>query len=56
MENEGSWFWSFAVVAGPVILGLALAWVLVAQRRRSRSRETECRRDEATREIYRGER
>jgi hypothetical protein len=37
--NWGAWVWSLAVIGGPIILGIALAWLVIMNRRRTRARD-----------------
>jgi len=52
MEDIGSNFWSFAVIGGPFLLAVALAYGLFKWSSRSRSPALKEARDQATREIY----
>ncbi|MEH3035199.1 MAG: hypothetical protein PGN23_01705 [Sphingomonas adhaesiva] len=46
----GDGLWSFVVIAGPIILGLALLYAILRNRR---TREQEARTEQATHELYR---
>jgi heme/copper-type cytochrome/quinol oxidase subunit 2 len=52
----GGWLWFVVDVLFVVVLGAAMVYGAVAYRRRSRNRNVEQNRDEATRELYRRER
>ena len=52
MEDIGGNFWSFAVIGGPFLLALALAYGLFKYSSRSQSPALKEARDQATREIY----
>ncbi len=46
----GDGLWSFVVIAGPIILGLALLYAVLRNRR---SRADEARTEQATHDLYR---
>ena len=52
MEDMGGSFWSLAVIGGPFLLAMALAYGLYQWSSRSRSTALKEARDQATREIY----
>jgi heme/copper-type cytochrome/quinol oxidase subunit 2 len=52
----GGWLWFVVDVLFVVVLGAAMVYGAVAYRRRSRNRNVEQNRDEATRQLYRRER
>ena len=53
MENIGGIVWSFAVVGGPIILGIILGYGIILWRNRPRDMVTRLESDTATREGYR---
>lgn len=53
--EAGGWLWLIIDVIGIAILAAAMIWGTMQWRRRRRSRATEQRRNEATRELYRRE-
>lgn len=46
--------WLVAVAGGPILLAIVVAYALVRNRRRSRTRSEERAGDQATRDLYRG--
>lgn len=52
MEDMGGSLWSLAVIAGPFLLAIGLAYGLFRWSGRSRSAALKQARDQATREIY----
>ena len=52
MEDMGGSLWSLAVIGGPFLLAIALAYGLFKWSSRSRSAALKEARDQATREIY----
>ncbi len=52
MEDMGGSVWSLAVIGGPLLLAIALAYGLFKWSSRSRSPALKEARDQATREIY----
>lgn len=55
MEDMGGSFWGLAVIGGPFLLAMALAYGLFQWSSRSRSAVLKDARDQATREIYHDE-
>ncbi len=54
MEDMSGNIWSLAVIIGPVVLALALAYGLMRWSNRSRSPALKQARDQATHEMYYG--
>jgi hypothetical protein len=52
MENIGGIAWSFAVVGGPIILGIAIGYGIIKWRDRAQDPATKRESDIATREGY----